>query len=78
MFQKCLEHFRLVVLLWSISLTVATWASWTSVIAAWTTVVVTTRTAVVATVVVTTWASVSAWLALRLDITLRLLEESLA
>ena len=76
-----LEHLWLVVLLlWSVSLTVATWTSWASVIAAWATVVVTTWTAVVVAtvVVVTTWTSISAWLALRLNVSLRLLEESLA
>ena len=76
-----LEHLWLVVLLWGISRALlATWTAWASVIAAWATVIVTTWTAVVvATVVVlTTWTSVSAWLALRLDISLRLLEESLA
>ena len=74
------EHLWLVVLLWSFRsvTTVTAWTSWASVVAAWATVVVTTWTAVVTTVVVTAWASVSAWLALRLHIALRLLDESLA
>ena len=78
--QDVLEHLWLVVLLWSISRTVATWTSWASVIAAWATVVVTTWTAVVVAtvVVVATWTSVSAWLALRLNISLWLLDEGLA
>ena len=73
-----LEHLWLVVLLWSVSRTVAARTSWASVIAAWATVasaVVTTWSAVA---VIATWTSVSAWLALRLNISLWLLEESLA
>ena len=73
-----LEHLRFVVLLVVLGRTLAAWTSWTSVIAAWTSVVVTTWSAVVAAVVVTMWTTVSARLALRLDISLRLLEECLA
>lgn len=79
--RDVLEHLRLVVLLWSFRSVVAAVAarsSWATVIAAWTSVAFTTWSAVVAAVVVTTWTSVSAWLALRLDIALRLLDESLA
>ena len=73
-----LEHFWLIVLLVILGRTLAAWTAWTSVVTAWATVVITTWTAVIATVVVTAWASVSAWLALRLDITLWLLDKSLA
>lgn len=73
-----LEHFRFVVLLVVFCWTFATWTSWTSVVTAWASVVITTWPAVVAAVVVSTWASVSAWLALWLYISLRLLKESLA
>ena len=80
MCQKCLEHFRLVVLLvvsWLFA-AVATRTLWTSVVAAWATVtsaVITTWTSVA---VVTAWTTVSAWLALWLDISLRLLDEGSA
>lgn len=78
--QDVLEHLRFVVLLdsRSFSRTFAARASWTFVIAAWATVVVTTWATVVAAVIVTTWTSVSTWLALRLYISFRLLEKSLA
>lgn len=73
-----LEHLRLVVVFnWSLGLTLAARTSRASVIATWTSVVA-AWSAVVATVVVTAWATVASWLALRLDVSLRLLDESLA
>ena len=72
-----LEHLWLVVLFWSLSRTLTTWTSWTFVIATWATVtsaVITTWTVAV----LTTWTLVSAWLALWLYVTLRLLDKSLA
>lgn len=76
--KNVLEHFRLVVLLVVLGWTLAARTSWASVIAARTPVVVTTRTTIVTTVIVTTRTSVTAWLALRLDITLRFLDEGSA
>ena len=79
--RDVLEHLRLVVLLWSFRSVVAAVAARSSratVIATWTSVAFTAWSAVVAAVVVTTWTLVSAWLALRLDISLRLFNESLA
>ena len=76
--QDVLEHLRLVAWLVVLDRTLTTWTSWASVVTAWAAVVVTTWTTVVTTVVLAAWASVSAWLALRLNITLRLLDEGLA
>ena len=78
--QDVLEHLWLVVLLccWSVSWALATWTLRASVVAAWATVVATVIAAWATVTLLTTWTSVSAWLALRLDISLRLLEESLA
>ena len=74
-----LEHLWFVVLLvvfYRSVTTVAARTSRASVVAAWTSVVTTWSASVVAAVVA--WSAVSAWLALRLDISLRLLEECLA
>ena len=74
-----LEHLRLVVLLRSWSLVaVTTRASWTSVVTAWTSVSSAVIAAWATVTLLTAWTSVSAWLALRLNITLRLLDEGLA
>lgn len=73
------EHLRLVVLLVVFSWALATRTSWTSVITTRTSVVTTWATVVVTAVVVTAWATVSAtWTALWLNISLWLLEKSLA
>ena len=75
---EILEHLWLVVLLVVLGRALAAWTSRATVVAAWASVVVTTWATVVAAVVVTTRTAVSARLALRLDISLRLLHESLA
>ena len=76
--QDVLEHLWLVVLLWSICWTLlATWTSWASVIAAWATVVITTWAASIVTTVIA-WTLVASWLALRLNISLRLLDKDSA
>ena len=76
--QDVLEHLWLVAWLVVLERTLTTWTSWASVIATWSAAVLTTRTTVVTTVVVTAWTTVSAWLALRLNVSLRLLKERLA
>lgn len=76
--QDVLEHLWLVAWLVVFERTLTTWTSCASVLATWSAAVLTTRTTVVTTVIVTAWATVSARLALRLDVSLRLLEESLA
>ena len=76
-----LEHLRFVVLLvvfYRSVTTIAARTSRASVLATWTPVVTTWSASVVAAVILATWTSVTAWLALRLYISLRLLEESLA
>ena len=75
-----LEHLWLVVLLYcrSVSWTVATWTLRASVVTTWTTVVTTVVAAWATVTLLTTRTSVSAWLALWLNISLWLLEESLA
>lgn len=75
-----LEHFRFIVLL-RCCRTLTAWASRTPVIATWTSVVALTAvvTARTTLAVITARTSVTAtWTTLRLDITLRLLKESLA
>ena len=73
------EHLRLVVLLVVFNRALATRTSWTSVITTRTSVVTTWTTIVVAAVVLTKWTTVSAtWTALWLNISLWLLEKSLA
>ena len=66
-----LEHLRLVVLLRSICLPLATWTSWTSVITASALAVVTTWTVAV----LAAWTSVASWLAFSLNVSLRLLDK---
>ena len=80
MVKDVLEHLWLVVLLCCrcFSRTLTTWASWTSVIATWTSVASAVIAAWSTVAVVTTWTSVSAWLTLRLYISLWLLKKSLA
>jgi hypothetical protein len=73
-----LEHLWFVVLLYRSLIAVAAWTSWASVVAAWTTVISAVIAAWATVALLTAWTSVSAWLALRLNITLRLLEECLA
>ena len=76
--RDVLEHLRLVVLLRSFCRALATWTSWTAVVTAWTSVVIATWTTVITAVILTTWAALRAWTTLRLDISLRLFNESLA
>jgi hypothetical protein len=73
----CLEHFWLVVLLvlsWCL-VAVTTWTSWASVVAAWTTVTTSTLIAAATLTVILARTSVATWLALRLNISLRLFHE---
>ena len=76
-----LEHLWLVVVAIILSwllVTLTTWTSWASVVAAWATVASAVVTARTTLAVIATWAAVSAWLALRLNISFRLLDEGLA
>ena len=78
LYRNVLEHLWFVVLLVVFNRALTTWTSWASVFAAWASVVITAWSAIVATVVVTAWATVSAWLALWLNVSLWLLDEGLA
>jgi hypothetical protein len=73
-----LEHLRLVVLLVVLYRALATWTSWAAVIATWTSVSARTTVTCWATVILATWATLRTWTTLWLNISLRLLEESLA
>ena len=76
----CLEHFWLVVLLVLSRCLVAvtTWTSWASVIAAWTTVTTSALITAATLTVILARTSVTTWLALWLNVSLRLVEESSA
>jgi hypothetical protein len=76
--KDALEHLWLIVLLRCLSRTLAAWTLRASVVTAWTAVVATVVAAWTTVTLLTTWTSVSAWLTLRLNVSLRLLEESLA
>jgi hypothetical protein len=80
-FKDVLEHLWFIVAAFVLGwflVTVTTWPSWTSFVATWTTVTSAVITARTTLAVVTAWTTVSAWLALRFNITLRLLDEGLA
>ena len=79
--RDVLEHLWFVVAAFVLGwffVAVTTRTSWTSVVAAWTTVTSAVVAAWTTLTVVTTWAPVSAWLALWLYVSFRLLDEGLA